>query len=326
MAVYTSLTPEEIAAWLAQHYALGRLVAAAGIAAGVENTNYRLVTQGENGAETRTILTIYEKRMNPAELPFFLALMQHLARQGIACPQPIARKDGGLLGMLAGKPAALVSFLEGASRDRWTAAHVEQVGAALGALHRASEDFTGTRPNALSFEGWSTLSTALRGKLDTIAPGLERLVDEELAHWAAHGPMLAALPRGVIHADLFPDNVFFDGDRLSGVIDFYFACTDALAYDVAVTLNAWCFAPDGTLDTAKVEALLAGYQRVRPLSAAELTALPILLRGAALRFLLTRSYDWLHHPPDALVTPHDPLDYAVKLRVHRQSGWVVSGG
>lgn len=326
MAVYTALTNEEIAEFLATQYGLAPLGYALGITQGVENSNY-LIGVGDGAAETKYILTLYEKRVEVADLPFFLGLMQHLAARGIACPKPIARGDGALYGPLAGKQAALVSFLQGKSRTVIRNPHVASVGEALATLHRASEGFAPTRANALSLAGWQALYAKITGQLEAIQPGLEALIADELTYLEAQWASVAALPRGVIHADLFPDNVFFAGDAVSGLIDFYFACVDALAYDLAITLNAWCFEPRAAFNTTKARLMLAAYQRVRPLSAAEQAAFPTLLRGAALRFLLTRAHDWIFRDPNALVRPHDPLEYAAKLRFHQAAGewWGVNG-
>lgn len=330
MAVYTSLTNEQIADFLATHYALGELEFAVGITQGVENSNYLIALRGAAGAEVKYILTLYEKRVNPADLPFFLGLLQHVAVRGVACPKPIARRDGALFGALAGKQAALVSFLNGKSRTIIRNPHAASVGSVLGAFHRAAEGFELARANALSLAGWQGIYAKIEGKLDAIQPGLESLVRDELAYVAQHFLASGTLPSGVIHADLFPDNVFFEGDEVSGVIDFYFACNDALAYDVAITLNAWCFEQSGEFSPTKSKLLLSSYQSQRKFSPQEIAAFPLLLRGAALRFLLTRAHDWIHRDPNALVRPHDPLEYAAKLRFHQQvkdvEEYFVSGG
>lgn len=315
MAVYTTLSNEEITDYLDANYALGALSFAVGIAQGVENTNYLLVMKsGED--EQKFILTLYEKRVNEEDLPFFLGLLQHISGRGIACPKPIPRTDGKLFGMFAGKQATLVSFLNGKSRTIIRNPHAASVGDALGKLHQAGEGFPLKRANALSLEGWKTLHAKITGRLDAIQPGLENLVAEEMEFAAQHFLQQNDLPKGVIHADLFPDNVFFEGDTVSGIIDFYFACNDRLAYDVAITLNAWCFEPRHEFSPTKSKLLLDAYQRQRPMHAAEIAAFPALLRGAALRFLLTRAHDWLFRDPGALVRPHDPLEYAAKLRFH----------
>ncbi|MDX2094814.1 MAG: homoserine kinase [Alphaproteobacteria bacterium] len=319
MAVYTPLSNEVIAAHLGQCYSVGRLDNATGIVQGVENTNYLLAVTRPDGAAENYILTLYEKRTDPADLPFFLGLLQYLAARGIACPKPVMRRDGALFGALAGKQAALVSFLRGESCRHIGTAQAASVGAALGQLHRAGEGFPLTRRNTLALAGWQEIHAKIAGRLDEIAPGLEALVRDEMDYAAQHFLQNEDLPTGIIHADLFPDNVFFVGDEVSGIIDFYFACRDRLAYDVAITLNAWCFEPDGAFSPQKSQALLAQYQQQRPFMAAERAAFPALLRGAALRFLLTRAHDWLTHDPQALVQPHDPREYAAKLRFHRQA-------
>jgi homoserine kinase type II len=309
MAVYTDVTDEELQQFLAG-YDLGPLLSYKGIAEGVENSNFLLHT-----ARGYFILTLYEKRVAARDLPFFLNLMEHLASRGITCPQPVRSRSGEKLGQLAKRPAAIVTFLDGVWIRRPSAAHCSAVGEALAALHLAGSDFGMTRPNGLSVAGWRPLLEAAAGRADTVQPGLRELIAAELARLEHDWP--GDLPHGVIHADLFPDNVFFLGDRLSGLIDFYFACTDALAYDVAVCLNAWCFESDHAYNMTKGRALLHGYMRKRRFSAAEIAALPILCRGAALRFLLTRLVDWLEVPAGALVRPKDPLEYYRKLRFHQ---------
>jgi homoserine kinase type II len=309
MAVYTDVTAEELKDFLAG-YDLGELLSFKGIAEGVENSNFLVHASGGY-----FILTLYEKRVAPGDLPFFLGLMEHLARRGITCPQPVANRQGRTLGTLAGRPAALVTFLEGMWMRRATAEHCAAVGEALARLHLAAADFDLTRANALSVAGWRLLRDVVGARADQVQPGLAACLADELGLLAQAWP--GDLPQGVIHADLFPDNVFFLDNRLSGLIDFYFACTDTLAYDVAICLNAWCFEPDHAYNVTKGRALLQGYARSRPLSAAERASLPLLCRGAALRFLLTRLADWLDVPPGALVKPKDPLEYFRKLRFHQ---------
>jgi len=309
MAVYTDVPDDELKRFLAD-YALGEPVSCKGIAEGVENSNYLLKT------ETGTyILTLYEKRVDPADLPFFLGLMDHLARKGIACPTPVHGRDGRALRQLCGRPAAIVSFLEGLWPRRIEPYHCAALGDALAGLHEAVADFRETRPNALALEGWRKLFEASQARADEVQPGLAAELGAELDLLGRSWPR--DLPRGVIHADLFPDNVFFRGDAVSGLIDFYFACTDFLAYDVAICLNAWCFEADGSFNITKARMLLGHYRAKRPFSPAEFAALPILARGSALRFLLTRLYDLLNRKEGALVRPKDPLEYLAKLRFHR---------
>ena len=309
MAVYTDVTDEELQQFLAG-YSIGGLLSYKGIAEGVENSNFLLHT-----TDGFFILTLYEKRVAADELPFFLNLIEHLAARGLTCPQPVRNRGGEALGRLANRPAAIVTFLDGMWIRRPRAVHCEAVGEALAKLHRAGADFTMTRRNALSVAGWRPLLNAAGMRADTVQKGLTTAIAGELAQLEQDWPQ--DLPRGVIHADLFPDNVFFLGDRLSGLIDFYFACTDAFAYDIAICLNAWCFEPDQSYNITKGRALLNGYRRVRALSEPEIMLLPILCRGAAMRFLLTRLVDWLETPEGALVKRKDPLEYFRKLRFHQ---------
>jgi len=309
MAVYTEVSDDDLEAFLAD-FDLGELLSFKGIAEGVENSNYVVIT----GRGTY-ILTLYEKRVKAEDLPFFLGLMEHLARRGVACPTPIRARDGGVLRTLCGRPAALTSFLSGVWPRRIHPHQCQAVGAALAAMHRAGSDYTLKRPNALSLPGWHPLFDSCRARANEVMPGLEDELADELMALDSMWP--SGLPAGVIHADLFPDNVFFHGDELSGLIDFYFACNDFLAYDLAVCLNAWCFEADLSLNVTKARLMITAYRRERPLDAAEIAALPALARGAALRFLLTRLYDWLNQVDGALVKPKDPLEYVRKLRFHR---------
>jgi homoserine kinase type II len=309
MAVYTEVTDEDLRSFVAQ-YDLGDVLSCKGIAEGVENSNFLLVT--ESGPY---ILTLYEKRTRREDLPFFLGLMQHLADKGIACPLPVQAKDGQPLHELCGRPAVIVTFLSGMWPKRISPQHCAQLGKALARLHLAVADFRMERPNALSLPGWKDLFEKCAARADEVSPGLRATLEAELAALEAHWPK--DLPSGVIHADLFPDNVFFRDGELSGLIDFYFACNDFLVYDVVICLNAWCFEPGGDFNATKARLLLTAYQRVRPLSQQELAALPWLCRGSAVRFLLTRLYDWLNHPPGAFVKPKDPLEYLRKLRFHQ---------
>jgi len=309
MAVYTDVSDEELQQFLAG-YDIGTLLAYKGIAEGVENSNFLLHT-----GEGFFILTLYEKRVAASDLPFFLNLIEHLAARGLTCPQPVRSRNGAALGRLVNRPAAIFTFLDGMWIRRPNVAHCGAVGDALARLHLAGADFAMTRCNALSVEGWRALFDAAGSRADTVQKGLGAAIGSELAWLEREWPR--DLPQGVIHADLFPDNVFFLGDRLSGLIDFYFACTDALAYDVAICLNAWCFEPDRSYNITKGQALLRGYMRARKLNAREIAMLPTLCRGAAMRFLLTRLVDWLEVPPGALVKPKDPLEYYRKLRFHQ---------
>jgi homoserine kinase type II len=310
LAVYTDIAEDDLR-WFLTEYDAGTLLSYKGIAEGVENSNFLLHT-----SKAPLILTLYEKRVERSDLPFFLGLMQHLSAGGLSCPLPLPRKDGALLGTLSGRPAALISFLEGMWLRKPEAKHCREVGKALAQMHVAGEGFALTRPNALSLGGWQTLWDKSEARADEVEPGLQNEIRSDLNFLRAYWP--TDLPDGVIHADLFPDNVFFLGDELSGLIDFYFACNDLLAYDVSICLNAWCFEKDGAYNITKGMQMLEGYQSVRPLSEAEIKALPVLSRGSALRFFLTRLYDWLTTPEGAMVTKKDPLEYLRKLRFHRQ--------
>ena len=312
MAVYTEVSDDALAAFLAD-YDIGALVAFRGIAEGVENSNFSLKTSSGD-----YILTLYEKRVDPADLPWFLGLMDHLAEHGITCPRPVHGTDGVALRHLCGRHAAITTFLPGVWPRRVRTEHCGPVGAALAALHLAGTDYAPTRRNALGPEGWEPLLERSLPGADSVQSGL----GGDLA--AALERILAAWPRGLpvghIHADLFPDNVFFLDGRLSGLIDFYFAATDILAYDLAVCLNAWCFEPDLSLNVTRARTMCRAYASIRPLSEAERAALPVLCQGAAIRFALTRLYDWINTPAGALVTRKDPLEYVRRLRLHLAAG------
>jgi homoserine kinase type II len=306
MAVYTDVAAEDLAEFLT-HYEIGELLSYKGIAEGVENSNFLLHTS--RGA---FILTLYEKRVAVDDLPYFLSLMAHLAERGVRCPQPARNRNGEVCSTLAGRPAAIINFLEGVWPRRPNPVHCAGVGRALASMHIAGRDFPLFRENPLSVRGWRPLFDLAAPRADSVQAGLHDFIARELDHLEASWP--AGLPVGVIHGDLFPDNVFFLGDKLSGLIDFPFSCNDILAYDVAICLNAWCFEPDHSFNVTKARALLNGYGGERKLSASEQEALPLLARGAALRFLLTRLVDFLNVPAGALVKPKDPLEYVRKLR------------
>jgi homoserine kinase type II len=312
MAVYTDVSDEELEAFIAS-YDLGALTSFKGIAEGVENSNYLVHTEAGP-----FILTLYEKRVRPEDLPYFLALMEHLAARGISCPLPVRDRENRILRELAGRPAVLISFLEGLWVRRPGITHCAGLGEALAQFHVAGLDFPMQRENDLSFSGWRDLFDAVRDQADSVIPGLKDVIASEIdylgANWAT------GLPEGVIHADLFPDNVFFLDDKLSGLIDFYFACNDMLAYDIGVCLNAWCFEPDVSFNITKARVMLQAYERVRGLTHAELDAIPLLARGAALRFLLTRTYDLLNTDANALVKTKDPNEYVRKLCFHQRVG------
>jgi homoserine kinase type II len=318
MAVYTDITDEELAELLAD-FDLGAALSLKGVAEGVENSNFLLETEAG-----RFFLTIYEKRVREEDLPFFLGLMRWLAEHGYPSATPIADRNGEILKQVRGKPCAVISFLSGLSVRRPSAAHCREAGSGLARLHLAADGFSLARPNDLGQAAWAPMFADLREDADGLKPGLSRQIEADLARIAAGWP--SGLPTGVIHADFFPDNVFFQGGQFVAAIDFYFACVDALAYDVAIALNAWCFEADGSFNITSARALLAGYEAHRPLSDAERAALPILAHGAAMRFFLTRLHDWHATPAGALVRPKDPLEYERKLAVHRSAPDLVLFG
>jgi len=309
VAVYTDVSFEDLERLLEQ-YDIGEPLSFKGIAEGIENSNFYLQT--DRGA---FILTLYEKRVAAEDLPFFLELMEHLAGRGLHCPLPVKTRDGQSLVSLNRRNAAIVTFLTGIALRRPDAAHCASAATALAALHKAGEGFALARGNALGPKGWRPLAESIHGA-DAIEDGLSSLIngslEELLAAWPGH------LPGGVVHADFFPDNVLFVGNQVGGVIDFYFACNDAYAYDLAIMLNSWCFELDGSYNITKGQSVINAYRQQRPLREAEIAALPVLMRGAALRFLLTRTYDWLNPDPNALVKPKDPREYAKKLRFHNK--------
>ena len=311
MAVYTDITDEELTALLSD-FDLGAPLALKGIAEGVENSNFMLETE-----VGRFFLTVYEKRVREEDLPFFLGLMHWLAEHDYPSATPIADRAGEILKRVRGKPAAIISFMQGLSVRRPTAAHCREAGDGLARLHLAAQGFPLSRANDLGQDAWAPLFATLRDDAENLKPGLAAVIEADLARIAAAWP--TDLPTGVIHADYFPDNVFFQGPTFAGAIDFYFACVASLAYDIAVALNAWCFEADGSFNITSARALLAGYEAHRPLTPAERAALPVLAHGAAMRFFLTRLHDWGATPAGALVRPKDPLEYERKLAVHRSA-------
>lgn len=312
MAVYTHLGAEDLAA-LIDHFDVGELTSAKGIAEGVSNSNWLVETTGKDGAGARFILTMYEFRIEVEDLPFFLSLLDHLAAKGCPVPRTIHDRSGALYRMIGDKAVALIEFLPGVSVSHPTASQARSVGRALAQLHLASADFGASRANAMGLAESRRLADACgHDGMTEIDPALAELVERELPSLEAAWP--TDLPRTVIHADLFPDNVLMLGDSVTGLIDFYFACTDHAAYDVAVTHAAWCFDSEGrNFDPAISAALLAGYLSLRPLSDEERTALPVLARAAALRFTMSRAFDWLNTPADALVVRKSPMAFARRL-------------
>ena len=310
MAVYTEVSDEDLEAFVAD-YDIGAVLSFKGIAEGVENTNYLMQTE-----QGQFILTLYEKRVLPQDLPYFLNLMEFLAEAGIPCPTPLHAEDGKALRELCGRPAASVTFLNGMWPKKIHATHCAELGMALARLHTAGAGFDMSRPNGLTLEAWRPLFDESAERADEILPGLAEILSHEIDYLEANWP--ERLPVGICHADLFPDNVFFLGQSLSGLIDFYFACNDFLIYDLAICLNAWCFERDNSFNITKAKRMLSAYRKERDVSEAEIIALPVIARGAALRFLLTRLYDWLKHPEGALVKPKDPREYLSILQFHQQ--------
>jgi homoserine kinase type II len=314
MAVYTDVSDEDLLAFL-RRYDLGTPLGFKGIAEGVSNSNFFLTTD-----RGRYILTIFEARTDAQGLPFFMGLMGHLASHGIACPAPISDRDGSMIGSVSGKPAAVVAYLDGLSVRRPDAGQCREAGATLARMHVAAQDFGMRRANTLGLSGWGDLIRSALPRADRWERGIAEVIEAETEHVMAHWP--SDLPEGVIHADFFPDNVFFAAGKVTGVIDFYFACNDMLAYDLAITVNAWCFEPDLSYNVTKARAMMAGYHAVRPLLPDEIRDFPLLMRGASMRFFATRLYDWLaalDAPPGQLVRPHDPRPYWQRILFHQKS-------
>jgi homoserine kinase type II len=309
MAVYTQIDDDDLRRLLAD-FDLGEAISCKGIVEGIENSNYLLETDAG-----RFILTLYERRVRETDLPYFLDLMRWLAGRGFPCPTPMADRSGRMLKRVRARPAALVSFLDGASVQHPAPARCREAGAALARLHLAGDGFTGRRDNTLGQPTWRMLFEGRGPSAERLRSGLAQHIQRDLDLLETAWPR--NLPTGAIHADLFPDNVFFVGERFSAAIDFYFACTDAYAYDLAVTLVAWSFDQNGGFDPQRAQAMIEGYGQTRPLAAAERAALPLLARGACMRFFLTRLVDWGETRPGALVRPKDPMEYEARLRFFR---------
>ncbi len=317
MAVYTEIDDDELLDFLA-HFDLPIFIRYSGIEEGIENSNFLLETAGG-----RYVLTLFEKRTPGEDLPFFRDLMAHLAEGGLPCPRPVSGSGSGKTPIeLAGKPALVVSFLPGAQNTNPTEEQAGAVGEMLARLHQTATDFSRSRGNSMGPAAWREMADKIASGARDVAPDLLHLFAEELDYLEAHWPrgLPSELPVGIIHGDFFPDNLLWEGGAISGVIDFYFACKEALAYDLAVTLNAWCFNPAGEFDESRAGAIVAGYEAIRPLTAEEKAAMPRFLRGAALRILLSRTHDQLFGVEDALVTPKDPAEYLEILNFHRGGG------
>lgn len=310
MAVYTQVSAEALGGFLAG-FDVGDLVSAKGIAEGVENSNYLIDT-----TRGRYILTLYEKRVSADDLPYFMALLDHLAARGLPVPCAVRDRAGQSIHTLCGRPACLIEFLPGVSLSHPTRAQARAAGLAMAKMHLAVADFPLTRANSMGVAHWNTMFDRCGRALDDIAPGLYDdlgfQLDDVLSGWLDRG-----MPIGTIHADLFPDNVLMRGDEVTGLIDFYFACTDFRAYDLAVMHTAWAFDASGShVDWDLGRTLIDGYQQLIPLEPAERVALSNMARGASIRFLLSRAWDWLNTPADALVTRKDPLAYWRRVRAY----------
>ena len=318
MAVYTNVDDAALGAFL-EAYDLGNVLSFAGIAEGVENSNYLLRTD-----RAHYILTLYEKRVDPADLPFFIEVMEVLATSGLTCPLPVPARDGTILQDLAGRPCAVFTFLDGTWSRYPNREKCAELGRTLAHMHLNCAPVTHRRPNALGPDAWRPLLDSIGDRADVVGDGMRDAINDRLDTILGAWPR--DLPTGVIHADLFPNNVLFIGDRLTGVIDFYFACDDILAYDLSICMNSWCFEPDGSFNLTKSRAMLKGYQSVRPLAEAEIDAIPVLAAGSAMRFFLTRLYDWIHTPADALASPKDPMEYWAILRFHQSVSGTTAYG
>ena len=318
MAVYTTVDDLALSTFLSA-YDLGDVRSFAGIAEGVENSNYLLRT-----SKAHYILTLYEKRVDVNDLPFFLEVMTHLVSKGMSCPLPVAARDGSILRELMGRPCAIFSFLDGTSSRYPNREKCKALGQTLAELHLNATGINRNRQNTLGPASWQPLLDSVGQCANELGPKMQNMAQDQLYSILDAWPQ--TLPRGIIHADLFPNNVLFIGDNLTGVIDFYFACEDTLAYDVGICLNSWCFEADGSFNLTKSRSLIRGYQTVRPLSEAEIAAIPVLAAGSAMRFFLTRLYDWLHTPKGALVSPKDPMEYWAILRFHQSVSGVGAYG
>ena len=318
MAVYTNVDDAALGTFL-EAYDLGTVLSFAGIAEGVENSNYLLRTD-----RAHYILTLYEKRVERSDLPYFIEVMEVLATSGLNCPLPVPARDGSVLQELAGRPCAVFTFLDGTWSRFPNREKCAELGRTLAHMHLNCAPVTRRRPNALGPDAWLPLLESIGDKAEVVGAGMKDAIRDRLDSILDAWP--SDLPRGVIHADLFPNNVLFIGDSLTGVIDFYFACDDILAYDLGICMNSWCFEPDGSFNLTKSRAMLKAYQSVRPLSEVETEAIPILAAGSAMRFFLTRLYDWINTPADALVSPKDPMEYWSILRFHQSVSGTTAYG
>ena len=313
MAVFTHLSKADIENFLG-HYPVGNLLSFEGIAQGIDNTNYKIETSAG-----KYVLTIFEKRINPDDLPFFLGFMNHLSHNGIICPAPVTRNDGQNLSDVFGKKTTLFPFLNGrdVKPDDITPIICHELGILLGKMHMAGQKFNQTRTNSMGWNAWNERITRVGDKSFPILGDKSALPATELSYLKSHWP--ENLPTGAVHADLFPDNVFINDGHIYGVIDFYFSATDYLAYDLAIVMNAWCFNADNHFDADRWAGLITGYESIRPLTNPEKESYQILSRGAAMRFLSSRLFDLVNHDPNALVHPKPPAEYLEKLEFHQHA-------
>jgi len=311
MAVYSPINKEELSSFLTQ-YNIGTLQQFKGILEGIENTNYKIKT-----SQNFFILTIFEKRVNTQDLPFFIDLQNHLAKKEFKCPKPVPNREGQYINTINNKPCVIVSFLDGNKVDHVTINHCKQVGGVLSSLHKLAEDFDGTRANGLHQAQWRNLFQKCKKVPNHQYKEIIQPIEEELDFLDQQWP--SDLPKGIIHADVFHDNVFFKNNVFSGLIDFYFSCNDFFAYEIALTINAWCFNNNGQFDFDKFQSLIDGYQIHRVLNGVEKNSMSILLRGATMRILLTRLHDQLYHPEGAFVIPKNPLEYFLILKFHQNN-------
>ena len=318
MAVYTAVDDKTLMEFL-KAYDIGDVLSFSGIAEGVENTNYLLRT-----TKAHFILTLYEKRVDADDLPFYIELMTHLSSAGMNCPLPLVARNGNILHELMGRPCALFSFLDGTSSRFPNRKKCHALGASLAELHLLAKSISRRRANALGPKSWRPLLESIGTNANILGDGMYETITKQLKQVLQNWP--CDLPKGIIHADLFPNNALFTGDKLTGVIDFYFACEDILAYDIGICINSWCFEADGSFNMTKSLALINGYQYIRPLSDIEKKAIPILAAGSAMRFFLTRLYDWIHTPKDALVIPKDPMEFWSILRFHQNVSGISAYG
>ena len=308
MAIYTKLSFKEVSNIL-KSYSLGNLKNLKGIKEGIEYTNYLLNTT--NG---KYILTIYEKRVNTKELPFFINLMSHLSSNKIICPKPISNNSGLYIFKIKNKYASISSFVEGKGMLSHSTAACKTIGKNIARLHLATKNIKISRKNNLSINSWVKLNNSIKNKANLKIPGIHLFINKILQKLKKNWPN--NIPSGIIHADLFPDNIFFLKNKFSGFIDFYFACNDLLVYDLAICINAICFDKSNKLDNQKVSAILQGYSTIRKLKKIELEALPNLLIGAAIRFFLTRLHDSIYLQKNAIVKVKDPIEYLNKIKFH----------